>query len=123
MDEFSEENPSLEKIIEDLQEEKTKKVKTFAKKFTVDSLPQFIGGTALGIIPDYLAGLTWVGVLASRLIALPTNYFIGGIYGWCREKIFKYTGTNTESSTLRKCAAEMLCYETAQLPLYSYVFS
>jgi hypothetical protein len=104
--------------IDEFVEEEADKLSR-VKNFIVDSLPQSIGGTLLGLIPDYLIGLYGWPMAVSRGIAFTTNVPVGGIYGWCREKIFEYTGTNQESSFFRKWGAEMLSYEAVQVPLYT----
>lgn len=68
---------------------------------------------------DYSAGLNLLGIIVSRISGTVTNAITGGPYGWWREKSFEITGTEEESSRARKTLADLLAFNTFQVPLYA----
>lgn len=122
MDDFSKEEKlnSIDDVVNSEFEDSTGENKpSKIRTFTADSIPQTVIGTIFGTLPDYLTGLNPIGILITRATALLTNYALGGFYGKWRKNIFDYTKTNQDSNFFRKYGAEMLSYETFQVPTYS----
>ncbi|MBW2999674.1 L-alanine exporter AlaE [Candidatus Woesearchaeota archaeon] len=73
----------------------------------------------VGSILDYCAGLDVVGILVSRGYATAVNSVTGGPYGWWRERVFKATKTKEKSGKIRKTLADLLAFNTFQVPIYA----
>lgn len=75
-----------------------------AKEYFVDSTARALYYVPIIIIPEkFIAGMENEKVLKSRLLGLLLNYAgIGKLHTFCRGKIAKLTGTDENSSELRK---------------------
>lgn len=89
------------------------------KILVVDTAGNITYSLIAGSILDYCAGLNLAGIIASRASATAMNSVTGGLYGWWREKAFKVTKTNKESSKLRKSLVDLLAFNTFQVPIYA----
>lgn len=91
-----------------------------AKKVAiVDTAGNVTCSLILGGILDYCAGLNLTGIVASRASATAINTVTGGPYGWWREKTFKVTKTTENSRRVRKTLADLLAFNTFQVPVYA----
>jgi len=73
----------------------------------------------VGSVLDYCSGLDPLGILFSRLSASGFNSITGGPYGWWREKVYHITKTTKNHSKLRKTIAELVSFNTFQVPAYA----
>jgi hypothetical protein len=90
-----------------------------ARKITlVDTLGNVTCSLVIGSGLDCASGLDFKGVAASRATATAMNSVTGGPYGWWREKAFKLTRTNEKSGRVRKTLADLLAFNTFQVPIY-----
>jgi hypothetical protein len=97
------------------------KVKSKPKKgkiWWVDTGGNVSYSAIVGSAIDYYTGLNFWGILSSRLTAGIINSATGGPYGWWREKICELTKTTEESIWIRRMAADVLAFNTFQLPIY-----
>ncbi len=91
-----------------------------AKKIAVvDTAANISYSLIAGSILDYCSGLNLSGIVASRASATAMNSVTGGPYGWWREQAFRLTKTNEESSKTRKTLADLLAFNTFQVPIYA----
>jgi len=97
------------------KEEKNPSAKKIA---VVDALGNITYSLIVGAGLDYAAGLNLKGIAISRGYATAVNSVTGGPYGWWREKIFRWTKTKEESSNIRKKLADLLAFNTFQVPQY-----
>jgi hypothetical protein len=95
-----------------------KKETKFTKTWAVDTAGNITYSLIVGGILDYRAGLDFIGILSSRASASGINAVTGGIYGLWREKVCKFTRTTKESGRVRKTLADLLAFNTFQLPVY-----
>ena len=77
----------------------------------------------VGIVLDISAGLNIWGILASRSSATAMNAVTGGPYGWWREKTCDVTRTKKDSGVVRKTVADLLAFNTFQVPVYAAAIS
>ena len=89
------------------------------KILVVDTVGNVTYSLIVGSILDCFAGLNFAGIVTSRASATLINFAVGGIYGWWREKLFRFTQTNKESGKLRKIAVDLLACNTFQIPIYA----
>ncbi len=85
----------------------------------VDTLGNVSYSLGTGALLDTAAGLDLPGVIASRTTATAMNSVTGGPYGFWREKMYKWTNTNKDSSKLRKTLTDLLAFNTFQVPIYA----
>jgi len=95
----------------------TKKIR--GKEGLVDTLGNVSYSLIAGGILDYASGLRGWGIIASRLSATAINLPTGAPYGKWRNLTFKLTKTTNESSKIRKSLADLLAFNTFQVPIYS----
>ncbi|MBN1377220.1 L-alanine exporter AlaE [Candidatus Woesearchaeota archaeon] len=98
---------------------KENKQSSAGKIAVVDTVGNITYSLIVGSLLDYIAGLNFTGIVASRASATVMNSVTGGIYGWWREKTFKLTKTTEKSGNLRKRLVDLLAFNTFQVPIYS----
>lgn len=94
-----------------------------ARKYTragiADTLGNMTASIAIGAPLDYVSGLhSAMGIVASRASATGLNAVTGGPYGWWREQVYRATGTRKESGWFRKGIADLIAFNTFQVPIY-----
>jgi len=102
----------LENIAEEREEPSEKKIAI------VDTLGNITYSIIIGSMLDYSAGLNLKGIIGSRASATAMNSVTGGLYGWWREKMFKWTKTKENSNKIRKTMVDLLAFNTFQVPVY-----
>ncbi len=68
---------------------------------------------------DYASGLNLTGIVAARASGIPLNVATGRPYGWWREQVCRLTNTTEKSGRVRKTLADLLAFNTFQVPLYA----
>jgi hypothetical protein len=84
----------------------------------VDTLGNISYSLIAGSALDCAAGLPVSGIVTSRASATLMNTVTGGPYGYWREKMYRLTGTNEDSGRIRKTLADLLAFNTFQVPIY-----
>ena len=93
--------------------------KPSAKKIAiVDTLGNITYSLITGSMLDYSAGLNLKGIIGSRTSATAINSVTGGLYGWWREKMFKWTKTKADSNKVRKVLVDLFAFDSFQIPVY-----
>jgi hypothetical protein len=91
------------------------------KESLVDTLGVVSYSLIVGAGMDYSAGLRGMGIVASRAYGTAINIPTGAPYGKWRNFVYEKTRTTDKSSKFRKGVAELLAFNTFQVPLYSTV--
>ncbi|MBI3622989.1 L-alanine exporter AlaE [Candidatus Pacearchaeota archaeon] len=91
------------------------------KESLVDTLGVVSYSLIVGAGMDYSAGLRGMGIVASRTYGTAINIPTGAPYGKWRNFVYEKTRTTDKSSKLRKGVAELLAFNTFQVPLYATV--
>lgn len=116
-------NQSIDSVILKLNAESEQKLnststKTFFKERFADTFGNISYSFIMGSITDYLAGLNLQGIIASRTSGIGMNAITGPPYGMWRDFVFSVTKTNSNSSPMKKYFADLLAFNTVQVPLY-----
>ncbi len=94
--------------------------KNAARKETiVDTIGNVSYSVVIGTALDWSAGLDFAGIIASRTSATVMNSVTGGPYGKWRNAVYRFTGTNNESTEGRKYLTELLAFNTFQPYFYA----
>ena len=96
---------------------------TRTKVGLVDTLGNQSYCLIVGAAIDYMSGMSPAGVLASRCTGIVMNAATAAPYGWWREKVYGFSGTNEESGNLRKTLTELLAFNIFQVPGYAAVLA
>lgn len=114
---YSDENTDIDRL-----EESEKLNQQSAKKIAaVDISSNVTYAILVGSALDYLSGLNLTGIATSRASGTVVNLFAGAPYGWWREKSYKLTRTTKDSTKLRKYVADLLAFNTFQVPVYGAI--
>ncbi|MBN2567351.1 L-alanine exporter AlaE [Candidatus Woesearchaeota archaeon] len=89
----------------------------------IDTLGNVTFSLAVGSLLDYSSGLDWRGIVGSRASASALNTTTGGLYGGWRDYIFRITRTTEKSHWLRNRGADLLAFNTFQVPVYAVALS
>ena len=104
----------MDKVLKQPEEKK-------GKESLVDTLGVVSYSLIVGAGMDYSAGLRGRGIVASRVYGTIINIPTGARYGKWRNFVYEKTRTTDKSSKLRKGVAELLAFNTFQVPLYTTV--
>lgn len=91
------------------------------KETLVDTLGMVSYALVVGAGMDYSAGLDTMGIVSARAYGTAINIPTGGPYGKWRNFVYKKTRTTDQSSKLKKYLAELLSFNSFQVPLYATV--
>ncbi|MBS3079726.1 L-alanine exporter AlaE [Candidatus Pacearchaeota archaeon] len=91
------------------------------KETLVDTLGMVSYALVVGAGIDYSAGLDAMGIVSARAYGTAINIPTGGPYGKWRNFVYKKTKTTDQSSKLKKYVAELLSFNSFQVPLYATV--
>lgn len=104
-----------------MDEPTVRSVEKSGKESLVDTLGVVSYSLIVGAGMDYSAGLRGMGIVASRVYGTAINIPTGAPYGKWRNFVYEKTRTTDKSSKLRKGVAELLAFNTFQVPLYATV--
>ena len=104
----------MTKPVRQIEEEKV-------KESLVDTLGVVSYSLIVGAGMDYSAGLRGMGIVASRTYGTAINIPTGAPYGKWRNFIYEKSRITDKSSKLKKSIAELLAFNTFQVPLYATV--
>lgn len=107
----------MENKVSKVEESKVRK----GKEGLVDTLGNVTYPLIVGSILDYSTGLRGWGIVASRTYATAINAPTGAPYGKWRNFMFKLTKTTGKSNKVRQSLADLVAFNTFQVPLYSSV--
>lgn len=99
------------------------KDKQQVKEKIVDTAVNVAAPLAFGAALDYFTGLDITGIAAARGTSIATNAVSGAPYGMWRNHVYTITKTSESSSRKRKCLAEILSFNTFQMPLYGFAIA
>lgn len=71
-----------------------------------------------GALPDYLSGLGWQGILASRAWGIAVNLPTAAPYGKWRNRCYQKDGITDQSSFFERWKTEFKAFNRFQTPLY-----
>lgn len=91
------------------------------KESLVDTLGMVSYALVVGAGMDYSAGLDAMGIVSARAYGTAINIPTGAPYGKWRNYVYKKTKTIDQSSKLKKYMAELLSFNSFQVPLYATV--
>ncbi len=94
-----------------------------SKESIVDTMGSVTYPLIVGTALDYASGLRGWGLVASRAYATGINIPTGGLYGKWRNTVFRTTRTIENSGKLKKSIADLVAFNSFQIPLYSSVIA
>lgn len=106
-----------------LENQLTETIPSKKKIAAVDTGGNILASLIIGTAIDTASGLNVAGIITSRAYGTAMNCVTGSPYGWWREQSYKFTRTTEESGKIRKTAADLLAFNTFQVPIYATALS
>lgn len=108
---------SLKNLI--MQAYENKKAKTWLADSIANVIAPLIGG---GLVDHYFSNVdSWRDLIHVGLVRTAVNGASGGVYGVWREGVFSITETDNYDNRLRQSMADMIAYNSFQVPLYQAI--
>ena len=105
----------------DFLKTKVQSYKTYKKAILADTISMVTYSIGVGIALDAAIGLKGLEILTARASGVVNNSLTGGPYGLWRDGIYKAMKVVEDSGRLKRFAAEMLSFNSFQVPIYGAI--